>query len=142
MKILDIGELSKSTGVPISTLRYYDEIGLISSVGRHGLRRLFAPEALLQLKLIAMGKWAGFSLDEIASMFKPSGEPDLPRAELHKRAEGLTRQIKELTALRDTLRHVAECRAPSHLQCPKFRRLVDVAGRRGQRTRKAKRAKR
>ena len=39
-------------------------------------------------------------------------------------------QIHELAGLRDTLRHVAACRAPSHLECPTFRRLVDVAGKR------------
>jgi hypothetical protein len=41
MKPLDIGVLSKRSGVPPSTLRYYEEIGLIQSAGRHGLRRQF-----------------------------------------------------------------------------------------------------
>ena len=49
MKLLDIGEVSARTGLPASALRYYEEIGLISSVSRHGLRRQFAPEAVLQL---------------------------------------------------------------------------------------------
>lgn len=130
MKILDIGEVSEATGVPPSTLRYYDEIGLISSVGRNGLRRLFPPEVLLQLALISMGKSAGFSLDDIANVFGPNGEPSIPRPELHSRADELDRRIRELTALRDTLRHVADCPAPSHMECPTFRRLVTLAGRR------------
>jgi DNA-binding transcriptional MerR regulator len=137
MKFLDIGEVAKNAGVPASTLRYYDEIGLISSVGRNGLRRQFPPEVLLQLKLISMGKSAGFSLDEISKMFTPNGQPDLPRAELHKRADELDRQVRELTALRDTLRHVADCPAPTHMECPTFRRIVDLAGRRGVKTKKA-----
>jgi DNA-binding transcriptional MerR regulator len=128
MKLLDIGEVSRTTGVPPSTLRYYDEIGLISSVGRHGLRRQFPPEVLLQLTLIAWGKSAGFSLDEIAGMFGRNGEPDLPREALHARADELDRHIHALMALRDTLRHVADCPAPSHMECPSFRRLVSAAG--------------
>jgi len=136
MKFLDIGEVSEKARVRPSTLRYYEEVGLISSIFRHGLRRQFPPEVLLQLKLIAMGKSAGFSLDEIGGMFGKNGMPDLPRNVLHEKANELDRQIHELTALRDTLRHVADCPAPSHMECPTFRRLVDVAGKRGGKRRK------
>lgn len=121
--------MSELSGIPPSTLRYYEEQGLIASVGRHGLRRQFPSETLLQLSLIALGKSAGFSLDEISGMFDRNGEPDLPRAELHARADELDRQIDKLSAMRDALRHVAECPAPSHLECPTFRRLVTLAGR-------------
>ncbi|MCJ8143390.1 helix-turn-helix domain-containing protein [Ancylobacter sp. A5.8] len=139
MKFLDIGEVAEKSGNKPSALRYYEEAGLISSVSRHGLRRQFAPEVLLQLKLIAMGKSAGFSLDEIAGMFGRNGMPDLPRAALHAKAEEIDRRIRELTALRDTLRHVADCPAPSHMECPTFRRLVDMAGKRsGKRAKMAK----
>lgn len=131
MKFLDIGEVSAGSGVAPSALRYYEEIGLISSVSRHGLRRQFPPEVLLQLKLVAMGKAAGFSLEEISGMFGSNGSPNLSRALLHDKADDLDRQIRQLMALRDTLRHVADCPAPSHMECPTFRRLVDVAGKRG-----------
>jgi len=131
MKLLDIGEVSARSGIKPSALRYYEEAGLISSISRHGLRRQFPPEVLLQLKLISMGKSAGFSLDEIAGMFGRNGAPDLPRVVLHQKADKIDRQIRELAALRDTLRHVADCPAPSHMECPTFRRLVEVAGKRG-----------
>lgn len=131
MKFLDIGEVSAGSRVAPSALRYYEEIGLISSVSRHGLRRQFPPEVLLQLKLVAMGKAAGFSLEEISGMFGSNGSPNLSRALLHDKADDLDRQIRQLMALRDTLRHVADCPAPSHMECPTFRRLVDVAGKRG-----------
>lgn len=130
MKFLDIGEAAAQSGVKPSALRYYEEIGLISSVARHGLRRQFPVEVLLQLKLIAMGKSAGFSLQEIAGMFGKNGMPNLPRGALHAKAQMIDQQIRELTALRDTLRHVADCPAPSHMQCATFRRLVDIAGKR------------
>lgn len=126
---LDIGEVSARTGVRPSALRYYEEIGLIAPVARHGLRRQFSVEVLLQLRLIAWGQLAGFSLGEIAGMFGQNGAPDLPREVLHEKADRLDRQIHELTALRDTLRHVADCPAPTHMECPTFRRLVETAGR-------------
>ncbi|KPA92096.1 helix-turn-helix domain-containing protein [Pseudomonas sp. RHF3.3-3] len=130
MKLLDIGEVSAKSGIRPSALRYYEEAGLIASIARHGLRRQFSPEVLLQLKLISMGKSAGFSLGEIAGMFGRDGLPDLSRPLLHHKADEIDRQIRELTALRDTLRHVADCPAPSHLECPTFRRLVEMAGKR------------
>ncbi|PZN99375.1 MAG: MerR family transcriptional regulator [Hyphomicrobiales bacterium] len=131
MNILDIGEVSDRTGIRPSALRYYEEIGLISSLFRRGLRRQFSSDVLLQLKLIAMGQTAGFSLDEIAGMFGKDRAPDLPRAMLHDKADALDRQIRELAALRDTLRHVADCPAPTHMECPTFRRLVELAGQHG-----------
>jgi len=127
----DIGDVSAKSGIKPSALRYYEEAGLISSISRHGLRRQFPPEVLLQLNLISMGKSAGFSLDEIAGMFGRNGMPDLPRDVLHQKANEIDRRIHELAALRDTLRHVADCPAPSHMECPTFRRLVEVAGKSG-----------
>lgn len=141
MRFLDIGEVAAQSGIKPSALRYYEETGLISSISRHGLRRQFPPEVLLQLKLIAMGKSAGFSLSEIAGMFGRNGMPDLPRDVLREKADEIDRRIHELTALRDTLRHVADCPAPSHMECPTFRRLVDAAGKRGGRRRNAARRK-
>jgi DNA-binding transcriptional MerR regulator len=135
MNSLDIGEVVAKSGIPPSALRYYEELGLISSTSRRGLRRQFPATVLLQLRLIAMGKLAGFSLDEIAGMFGAQGALILPRARLRQRADDLDRQVRELAALRDTLRHVADCRAPSHMECPTFRRLVEAAGKRRVRAR-------
>jgi DNA-binding transcriptional MerR regulator len=127
MILLDIGEVAERSGVAPSTLRYYEEIGLIASLGRHGLRRQFDADVLLKLSLIAMGKAAGFSLGEIAGMFGRDGRPDIPRDQLRARADELQRQMAGLRTLRDVLRHVADCPAPSHLECPSFRKLMKAA---------------
>ncbi|MCF1708092.1 helix-turn-helix domain-containing protein [Tabrizicola sp. J26] len=141
MKLIDIGDVSARTGIPASTLRYYDEIGLISSAARHGLRRQFTPDVLVQLALVAMGKTAGFALEDIARIFGRSGAPVLPREEMRKKADELDQTIRELAALRDTLRHVADCPAPSHLECPTFQRLLRLAGRRAARVHVRRRGK-
>ena len=52
---MDINEVSKASGLPASTLRYYEEKGLIRSIGRNGLRRVFAESVLQRLSLIALG---------------------------------------------------------------------------------------
>lgn len=127
MNILDVGEVAERSGVPPSTLRCYEEIGLIHSVGRRGLRRQYDTDVLMTLSLIAMGQSAGFTLAEIARMFGRDGRPDIPRADLHAKADALQRQIAELRLLSDLIRHVANCPAPSHLECPTFRKLMKAA---------------
>lgn len=127
MKLVDIGALSKTSGVPASTLRYYEQVGLIKSVGRHGLRRQYSEDTLAQLALISLGKAAGFSLEDINGMFDTDRNPDLSRPTLHQRADELDRQVRRMTALSSLLRHVAECPAPSHMTCPRFRKLLRMA---------------
>ena len=125
--MMDIAEVAKRAGVPASTLRFYEEKGLISSVGRQGLRRVFNTSVLERLALIALGRAAGFSLDEIARMLGTKGSPDIDRELLINKADELDRRIGKLTAMRDGLRHAAVCSAPSHMECPKFRRLLGLA---------------
>lgn len=127
MKDLDIGEVAQRSGVPASTLRFYEDKGLIASIGRRGLRRQFDPRVLERLALIALGRSAGFSLEEIALMFAPDGKPRLDRRMLTAKAEELDQTIRELSAIRDGLRHAAACPAPSHMECPTFRRLLKAA---------------
>lgn len=124
MNLMDIGEVTSRSGASVSALRYYEEIGLIRSAGRRGLRRQFDASVLLTLSLIELGKVAGFSLAEIASMFANDGTLNIPRADLHAKAAELGRQITKLRALREAIRHVADCSAPSHLECPNFRKLL------------------
>jgi DNA-binding transcriptional MerR regulator len=127
MKDLDIGEVARRAGVPASTLRYYEEKGLIASTGRRGLRRQFDAAVVERLALIALGGAAGFSLDEIARMFSPDGKPRIDRQLLASKADALDKKIRELTAMRDGLEHAAACKAPSHMECPTFRRLLSAA---------------
>ena len=124
---MDITEVARRSGLPASTLRFYEEKGLIASVGRRGLHRVFDSNVLKRLALIALGRSAGFSLDETALMFAPDGRPRINRQMLRAKAEELDRTIRKLTEMRDGLRHAAACRAPSHMECPTFRRILRAA---------------
>lgn len=128
MQALDIVEVARRSGMPASALRFYEEKGLIKSVGRRGLRRLFDPGVVQQLALVALGRAAGFSLEEIAAMFAPDGKPRIRRSRLTAKADELDGTIRKLTAMRDGLRHAAACPAPSHMECPTFRRMLRLAG--------------
>ncbi len=124
---IDIGEVVERSGLTPATLHHYESKGLIEPVGRRGLRRQYDEDVLDRLALIGLGRDAGFTLDEIASMLPLGDPPDLDRATLEARADELDATIESLILIRDNLRHAARCPAPSHLECDNFRRLMDDA---------------
>tara|TARA_R110000851_G_scaffold333533_1_gene515187 strand:+ start:19762 stop:20184 length:423 start_codon:yes stop_codon:yes gene_type:complete len=124
---MDISEVARRTGLATSTLRYYEEKGLIQSVGRRAQRRIFGPQILDQLAIIALGRAAGFSLAEIGEMLHANGKVQINRQKLIAKAQEIDRSIKQLKAVRDGLRHAANCPEKYHLDCPTFRRLMDAA---------------
>ncbi|ELV8626843.1 MULTISPECIES: helix-turn-helix domain-containing protein [Vibrio] len=123
---MDIAEVAKQSGLPPSTLRYYEKLGLIISIGRSGLRRQYAPNVLEKLNLISLGRLAGLSLNDIAAMLATSSQDALvlDRDMLNNKAQEIDVQIKRLKAVRDSLHHVANCPHSSHLACPSFQKLM------------------
>ena len=129
---MDIGEVSKISKLPVSTIRFYEEKGLIRAVGRKGLRRYFAKDVIEKLALSALGRNVGLSLDDIGAMFTADGLV-VDRGCLLDKAEILDKKIAEMSAMRDGLRHAAACSAINHLECPKFLRYLNIAGHSGYR---------
>jgi DNA-binding transcriptional MerR regulator len=129
---MDIGEVVKQSGVSASALRFYEEKGLIQSNGRIGLRRQYAESIIERLGLIALARAVGFSLDDIAAMFRTGR---INRSLLTQKADELDKRIAQLSAMRDGLRHAVACTAPSHFECPKFLRLLSLAGKTARRQR-------
>lgn len=124
MSLLDTSEVARRTGVPASTLRYYEEQGLIASVGRRGLKRLFEPGVVERLALIALGQAAGFSLKEIDELI---GGERIDKRRFAAKAEAIDRLIQRLTAMREGLRHAAACPEPDITQCRHFRLILRSA---------------
>ena len=98
---MDIAEVARRSGVPASALRFYEEKGLISAVGRSGLRRVFEADVLERLALIALGRSAGFTLEEIGRMFAAGRRPRIDRDMLAAKAEELDATIRRLRAMRN-----------------------------------------
>jgi len=126
---MDISEVARRSGVPASTLRYYEEKGLICSVGRHGLKRVFDQAVLSRLGFIALAQQTGFSLEDILGLLSSQGEGGLDRQRLRQKAKALEDQIGQLEAMRLSLLHMIDCTAPRHSDCPRFQQLVSEARR-------------
>lgn len=124
---MDISEVVRRTGLPASTLRFYENRGLITAVSAAGERRRFAPGVLDQLALIALGQAGGLSLDEIQAMLSPEGALRVDRQLLLDKADDIDATVKRLRAMSEGLRHAAVCPAANHAQCPTFQRLLKAA---------------
>ena len=102
---LSITDVARRTGVPTSTLRYYDHLGLLASSGRadNGYRH-YDERALDRLRFIARAKELGCSLEEIATLLgafdKNCGEVQAPLRDLVDGKIAIAqRRVAELVAL-------------------------------------------
>ncbi len=104
--LLPIGQVADSTGVTVSAVRYYDEIGVITATTRIGGKRRFDPDTVGRVSFIRRAQEAGFSLDEIRTLLDDTqgGWRDLVEdklAELSERRERLDVMISMLGDMRD-----------------------------------------
>lgn len=91
-----IGDFSKLSRVPVKTLRYYDEIGLLKPVGvdRFTRYRYYSPDQLIVLNRILGLKELGFSLEQIAQLLESDLSPEQLRRMLVRRQEEIRSQIE------------------------------------------------
>ncbi len=105
--MLRIGEFSKLTGVPIRTLRYYDEIDLFkpADIDLFTDYRYYKEEQVDDLNLINELKKVGFSLEEIKDNWNNfSNEIMLKKKdELLKKQEDINESIKKLDYMRSNI---------------------------------------
>lgn len=102
-----IGEISKLTGLPISTLRYYDKHGLIPNLNRNNGIRKFDQQDIETLRIVNCLKNSGIKISEIKQFMDWCLEGD---STIDKRLNMFIEQekniIKQIDALNETLKLV------------------------------------
>ena len=71
-----IGEVARKTGIPASTLRYYESIGLLPAPPKINQQRRYDQAILLQVEAIKIARQAGFTLAEIKALYSQFEEQD------------------------------------------------------------------
>ena len=71
---LTIGAVAALAGKRPSSIRYYEQIGLLPPAARVSGRRVYGPDAVRTLAVIETGQRAGLTLDEIKALL--SASPD------------------------------------------------------------------
>jgi len=109
---LRVGEVAQQSGLPTKTVRYYDDIGLLTPTVERSPSgyRLFSPDVLNRLAFIKQAQSLGLSLDEIRQVLQVRDRGDLPCGEvrhyLETKVDAISQQIQSLEALRNDLQNI------------------------------------
>ena len=105
-ELLTIGEMSARTGVAVSALRYYEDLGLIASVRTAGNQRRFARHMLRRVSLIAVAKNLGIPLTDVQEAFAAVPLDRTPSHQDWQRASrAWKRQLEERRRRLERLEH-------------------------------------
>ena len=121
---MTIGAVAALTGKRPSSIRYYEQIGLLPAAARVAGRRVYGPDTVRTLAVIETGQRAGLTLEEIKALLAATPDDAAAIERLRAVAE---RKLPEITALiersqlvRDWLECAARCECPSLEDCPLF----------------------
>jgi MerR family redox-sensitive transcriptional activator SoxR len=125
---MTIGTLAAQTGIPASTIRYWEKIALLPAPARVSGQRRYGPEALSRLALLQLASSCGFRLKEMHSLLHGFGAGVEPRRrwqELgrHKQTE-IDAQIARLKAMRTIVDRVQQCHCVDLLACGSCARAI------------------
>lgn len=124
MTFLSIGELSERTGVPATTLRYYDELDLVPPVSRAVAgRRRYAESAVRDVGVVVFLREIGFSLVEIGEFV--GGERPGQQEIIDRKLAELAEQQRRIEVARAALEHGRKCPAGEPTKCPRFWSIIE-----------------
>lgn len=95
---MNIGQASRRTGLPVKTIRYYEEIGLIAPDRAENGYRDFDTEQIGRLRLLAQARLMGFSLEECRSLLALEADPHRHSRDVRALAEQNLSAVREKIA--------------------------------------------
>ena len=127
---MNIGDVSERSGVPAKTIRYYEDIGLITPKRSENGYRAFSESDLHRLSFLGRARALGFSIRECRELLALYADDSRASADVRQIAKGhlerVDRKIAELQHMRDTLAHLVSCCAgDDRPDCPI---LKDLSG--------------
>lgn len=127
---MNIGEVSKKAGLPPKTIRYYEDIGLITPLRDTNGYRSFRARDIHKLAFLGRSRALGFTIEDCRTLLALWDDKDRASADVRAIAqEHLVRienKIADLQAIRDTLSHlVRECAGDGRPDCPIIEKLED-----------------
>ncbi|UWR22432.1 Cu(I)-responsive transcriptional regulator [Sulfitobacter sp. S190] len=120
---MNISEVEQQTGLPAKTIRYYEDIELVTPHRQSNGYRAFSPSDVHQLTFIARARSLGFSVEECRSLLALYNDRDRASADVKALAQAhlsdIDRKIAELQDMRNTLaRLVVACAGDDRPDCP------------------------
>jgi len=128
---MNIGAASQQSGLPAKTIRYYEDIGLLTPDRAGNGYRDYSASDVHRLRFLQRSRSLGFSVEECRQLLSLYGDRSRESADVRAIAKSklaeIERKLNELAELRDALRHlVRNCHGDNRPECPI---LDDLAGR-------------
>lgn len=128
---MNIGDVAEHSGLPAKTIRYYEEIGLISPLRDANGYRAFSDADLHKLVFLARSRALGFSIEDCRALLALWEDKQRASADVRRIAQDhlleIDRKIADLGAMRDTLSDlVRECSGDARPDCPILRSLDPI----------------
>ena len=121
---MNIGKVSKASGVTAKMIRYYEQIGLIPAAGRNNAGyRSYSVNDVERLKFIKRSRELGFSVAEISDLLDLWNNRSRQSADVKRLAQGhiekLEERINDLQQMANTLKDLIDCCAGDNRpDCP------------------------
>lgn len=127
---MNISAASRAARLPVKTVRYYADIGLVRAVARSDSGyRIYDDESVRRLVFVRRAREFGFSIDECRELLGLSENQHRSSSDVkriaERRLEEIERKQHELQSLRDELADLVDaCRGDERPDCP----IIDTLG--------------
>ncbi|PWK60113.1 Cu(I)-responsive transcriptional regulator [Roseicyclus mahoneyensis] len=126
---MNIGDVSEASGLPAKTIRYYEDIGLITPLRSDNGYRQFTQAHLHKLAFIARARGLGFSIEQCRTLLALYEDRERASADVKALAEThlaeIDAKMAELADMRRTLADLVQCCAGDHRpDCPILKGLA------------------
>jgi DNA-binding transcriptional MerR regulator len=124
--LLSIGELAERTGVAVTALRFYDQLGLVRPRTRTSGQRRYAEAAVQAVGVVLFLRDVGFSLAEINELIAAERRTERWSELVELKLAALAEQERRLVVARTALQHARDCPAKDPARCPRFWAVIDA----------------
>jgi len=129
---MNIGDVAARTGLPTKTIRYYEDIGLVTPQRDTNGYRRFREADMHKLGFVGRARALGFSIEECRDLLALYEDEGRASADVRQIAIGhleeIERKISSLSDMRDTLKSLVHACAGDHRpNCPILKELSDGA---------------
>lgn len=120
---MNIGDASKRAGLPPKTIRYYEDIGLVTPLRDTNGYRSFRSSDMHKLAFLGRARALGFTIEDCRNLLALWDDQARASADVRAIAKQhlakIESKIADLQAIRDTLTHlVHECAGDARPDCP------------------------
>ena len=134
---MNIGEASANSGLPAKTIRYYEDIGLISPDRTDNGYRDFSETHMHKLAFLSRARGLGFSIEDCRTLLSLYENRDRASADVKAMArehlDKMARKIEELKSMQDTLSElVNKCHGDNRPDCPILQGLAGEKNTKGE----------